>query len=231
MQIKCVLVDDEFLALNLLEIYLEQILGMQIMQKFKSPILALEFIQQEPVDLLFLDIQMPVLSGINLLKTSPKKILTILTTAYPQHALEAYDLDVVDYLVKPFSSERLQQAIVKVRPLLESIKLGIDPQLENNLIVKADRKWVKLPFNDILLIEGWKEYVKIYTHDNKIITLESLNNLEKTLPEAHFLRVHKSFIIAIAHVNKLDGEFLILGTHKVPVARARKKQVIDLLFK
>lgn len=228
---RCLLVDDEHLALTLLEKFVADTPGLEVAVACKSPIRAIEILQSEPIDLLFLDIQMPILSGLNLLKSVSRKPVTIFTTAYPQHALEAFDLDAVDYLLKPYSFERFSHAVEKAFVLLRQRSEQQASQAEGHLTVKADRQWVKIPIADIRYIEGWKEYVKIYTENEKVVTLESLNNLEATLPAAHFLRVHKSFIVAKNRVQKLDGETLVLiGNAHVPVARARKKEVVAELF-
>lgn len=230
--IRCLLVDDEHFALALLEKYVGDSPGLELVAGCRSPIRAVEILQSEPVDLLFLDIQMPVLSGTNLLRSVSRKPVTIFTTAYAQHAVEAFDLDAVDYLLKPFSFERFQQALEKARTLLQLRHTAAGDKPDGYLTVKADRQWVKIALADIRYIEGWKEYVKIFTETGKVITLESLNNLENTLPAAHFLRVHKSFIIAKDRVNRMDGDDLLLaGDTRVPVARARKREVTEVLFK
>lgn len=231
MKIKCLLVDDEHLALALLENFIQRVPDLEVVEKCKSPIRAVEVLQTQAVDLLFLDIQMPLLNGLNLLKAVSHRPVTIFTTAYAQHAHEAFDLDAADYLLKPYAFERFEHALGKARALLQSNKEASVGKPEGFLTVKADRQWVKIPIEDIRYIEGWKEYVKIFTGKDKIITLESLNNLEATLPGDHFLRVHKSYIVARAVVRRLDGEDLLLadGT-RVPVARARKKEVTSALF-
>lgn len=228
MHIRCLLVDDEHFALALLEKYLQQIPDHTLVAACKSPVRAIEVLQSEPVDLLFLDIQMPVLSGTALLRNISNRPVAIFTTAYAQYAQEAYDLDVVDYLLKPFSFERFEHAVQKARAALHTRRTPDD--LSGLLTLKVDRKWVKLPYSDILYIEGWKEYVKVFTGAGKFITLESLNNLENTLPAAHFLRVHKSFIVARRQVRQLDGDDLLIGDARIPVARARKRAVVDALF-
>jgi DNA-binding LytR/AlgR family response regulator len=188
-------------------------------------------LQSEPIDLLFLDIQMPILNGLNLLKSVSRKPVTIFTTAYAQHAVEAFDLDAVDYLLKPYSFERFTHAVEKALVLLRQRTESAADQPDGYLIVKADRQWIKIPIAEIRYIEGWKEYVKIYVENEKVVTLESLNYLETNLPSQHFLRVHKSFIVAKNRVQKMDGETLILiGNVRIPVARARKKDVIADLF-
>lgn len=231
MNFRCLLVDDEHLALALLEKFVADTPGLEVVAACKSPIRAVEMLQSEPIDLLFLDIQMPILSGLNLLKSVSRKPVTIFTTAYPQHALEAFDLDAVDYLLKPYAFDRFTHAVEKALVVLRQRADNAHAQPDGHLTVKADRQWVKIPIAEIRYIEGWKEYVKIFVEKDKVVTLESLNNLEATLPAEHFLRVHKSFIVAKNRVQKMDGETLILiGNARIPVARARKKEVVLELF-
>jgi two-component system, LytTR family, response regulator LytT len=228
--LRCLLVDDEHLALALLEKYVADTPGLAVAAVCKSPVRAIEVLQSETIDLLFLDVQMPMLSGLNLLRSVSRKPVTIFTTAYPQHAVDAFDLDAVDYLLKPYSFERFGHAVEKARALLR--QRAATDQPDGYLTVKADRQWVKIAIADIRYIEGWKEYVKIFFDNQKVVTLESLNNLESTLPAEHFLRVHKSYIVAKNCVQKMDGEALVLlGGARIPVARARKKEVVAELFK
>lgn len=231
MKIKCLLVDDEHLALALLENFIQRLPDLELVEKCRSPIRAVEVLQSQPVDLVFLDIQMPLLNGINLLRAVSHRPVAIFTTAYAQYAHEAFDLDAADYLLKPFSFERFEHSVQKARSVLQSRNVAGPDHPVGYLTVKADRQWVKIPLTDIRYVEGWKEYVKIFTTAGKVITLESLNNLENTLPAAHFLRVHKSFIVARAAVRRLDGDELLLadGT-RIPVARARKREVTAALF-
>ncbi len=226
--IRCLLVDDEHLALALLEKYISQIPDLEVVGLCKSPIRAVELLQQEAVDLLFLDIQMPFLNGINLLRSISNKPVTIFTTAYTQHAHEAYDLDAVDYLLKPFPFERFCHAVQKAREALRLRRAPAGP--EGMLIVRSERRLVKIPYDEIRYVEGWKEYVKIHTAEGKVVTLESLNHLEEILPLEHFLRVHKSYIVARAYVTQLEGSDLIVGKARIPVSRARRNQVVDILF-
>lgn len=228
MKIRCLLVDDEHFALALLEKYVQAVPDLELVGMCRSPIQAVELLQQEPVQLLFLDIQMPLLNGINLLRTISNKPVTIFTTAYAAYAHEAYDLDAVDYLLKPYSFERFEHAVEKARAILQQRQP--EPALAGYLTVKADRRLIKIPLSDILYIEGWKEYVKIFTPTEKFITLESLSQLEHTLPSEFFIRVHKSYIVAKQAVQQLDGDVLLLGAARIPVARARKRMVVAALF-
>ncbi len=231
MKIKCLLVDDESLALALLEKFVGDTPDLELVAQCKSAIRAVEILQSEPIDLLFLDIQLPVLSGINLLRSVSRKPVTIFTTAYPQYAVEAYELDAIDYLLKPYSATRFTQAVEKARAALRLRDALFPTKPDGHLTVKADRQWVKIALEEIHYIEGWKEYVKIFTGTGKVVTLESLNNLESLLPATHFLRVHKSFIVAQSAVQRMDGHELILAHNvRIPVARARKQAVTALLF-
>jgi two-component system, LytTR family, response regulator LytT len=235
--IKTLLVDDEFLALNLLEEFVKKLPGLEIVGKAKSPLKALEIPHQQPVDLLFLDIQMPTLSGVNMLRTIKRPPVTIFTTAYSEYAVQAFDLNVADYLLKPFSFERFVQAVNKAR---EQLRLRNIPESESHgahrnaapdfMAVKADGKIVKVPYNDILFIEGLKEYVRIVCRDTRLVTLESLKNLEEILPQDDFLRVHKSYIVAKDKVQALYGNMLEIAGRRIPVSRSKREEVAKGIF-
>ena len=233
--IRTLLVDDEYLALNLLETYAQQVPDLAIVGKEKLPMKALERLQQGQVDLLFLDIQMPVLSGNNLLKTLQNPPLVVFTTAYTEYAIEAYDLNVVDYLLKPFPFERFLQAVQKAKQLLNARQVGNSGQsttAPDFLSLKVDGKLVKVFVEDILYIEGLKEYVRFVCSGNrKYVTLESLRNLEELLPSQQFSRVHKSYIVAKTKVSALDGNMLEIGTVKIPISRGKRDEVVADIFK
>ncbi len=233
--IRTLLVDDEYLALNLLEAYVQQVPDLELIGKEKLPIKALERLQQGQVDLLFLDIQMPVLSGNNLLRTLQNPPLVIFTTAYTEYAIEAYDLNVVDYLLKPFPFERFLQAVQKAKQLLNA-RQGANSGESNSppgfLSLKVDGKLVKVFLEDILYIEGLKEYVRFVCSGNRrYVTLESLRNLEELLPAQQFSRVHKSYIVAKTKVSALDGNMLEIGTVKIPISRGKRDEVVADIFK
>lgn len=233
--IRTLLVDDEYLALNLLEAYAQQVPDLEIVGKEKLPMKALERLQQGQVDLLFLDIQMPVLSGNNLLKTLQNPPLVVFTTAYTEYAIEAYDLNVVDYLLKPFPFERFLQAVQKAKQLLNARQAGSTNQntvAPDFLSLKVDGKLVKVFVEDILYIEGLKEYVRFVCSGNRrYVTLESLRNLEELLPSQQFSRVHKSYIVAKTKVSALDGNMLEIGTVKIPISRGKRDEVVAEIFK
>jgi DNA-binding LytR/AlgR family response regulator len=235
--IKTLLVDDEFLALNLLEGFIQKVPDLEVIAKEKSPLKALEILNRGEVDLLFLDIQMPTLSGNNLLKTLKHPPVTIFTTAYENYAIEAFELNAVDYLLKPFSFERLLQAINKAKEQIRFREGAVPtsaivvPQKSKDFFsVKVDGKIKKVNFGDILYIEGLKEYVRIVCEDERLVTLESLKNLEELLPEGGFLRVHKSYIVAKAKVQGLEGNMLEIGKQKIPISRSKREEVVKAIF-
>ncbi len=237
-KIKVLLVDDEYLALNLLENFIKEIPDLEIIDKVKSPIKAIDILNKTKVDLLFLDIQMPTLSGINLLNTIKNKPVTIFTTAYAEHAVEAFGLDAVDYLLKPFSFERFLQGVNKAKEHLqklnnteEPLKADVINWQDGYLTVKADAKLVKVFFKNILYIEGLKEYVRIVTNEERLVTLMSLKELENTLPKSYFLRTHKSYIVNTQMVKSVEGNLLYIGNHKVPISRDKKNDVVNFIFK
>lgn len=231
--IRTLLVDDEYLALNLLEAYAQQVPELELVGKEKLPMKALERLQDEPIDLLFLDIQMPILSGNNLIKTLPNPPLVVFTTAYAEYAIEAFNLNVVDYLLKPFPFERFLQAVQKARQLLNARQApGSPPGDVNFLSLKVDGKLVKVALDDILYIEGLKEYVRfVCTGNRKYVTLESLRNLEEQLPAQQFSRVHKSYIVAHSKVGALDGNMLEVGTVKIPISRGKRDEIVEEIFR
>jgi len=230
--IKTLLVDDEYLALNLLETFIQDVPGLEVVGKVKSAMAALEVLNSQPVDLLFLDIQMPTLSGVNMLKTLQHQPVTIFTTAYSEYAIQAFDLNVVDYLVKPFPFERFLQAVNKAKEQLKLRQPTVAPQTAQGdfLTAKVDGKIVKLSYDDILFVEGLKEYVRFVCKNGKYVTLESLKNLEEQLPAGRFLRVHKSYIVSKEKVQSILGNMLEIQAHKIPVSRGKRDEVVQAIF-
>jgi DNA-binding LytR/AlgR family response regulator len=236
-KINVLLVDDEYLALQLLENFANKLPELAIVAKTKSPIEALDILNKEKIDLLFLDIQMPTLSGLNLLKTLKEQPATVFTTAYADYALDAFDLNVVDYLLKPFAFERFLQAVNKAKEqILNRRQISLPTPVENvqtpleYLSVKADSKIIKVFLDDILFIEGLREYVRIVCKDEKIVTFERLKNLEATLPDSQFLRVHKSYLINISKVKSIEGNLLTIASYQVPISRGKKDIVVKQVF-
>ena len=228
------LVDDEYLALELLENYLQHIPNVSIVDKCKSPLRALEILRQQQVDILFLDVQMPSLSGVDLLKTLDEPPLTIFTTAYRDYAVEAFDLSAVDYLVKPFSLSRFLQAFAKAQqallPRQEATLLPSPEVAKDYFTVKVDSKLVRIRFAEVQYVEGLKEYVRIVTVRARYVTYERMKRMEGLLPVSDFVRVHKSYIVGKQHVKSLEGNLLEVGVQHIPISRGRREMVINELF-
>lgn len=231
MPIKTLLIDDEYLALNLLEEFISKLPELEVVGKFKSPIQALDVLQRGQIDLLFLDIQMPSISGVNLLKSLPQAPVTIFTTAYADYAVEAFDLNAVDYLLKPFSFERFLQSVQKAKehPQLRPPTLIVPNESKDFFTIKVDGQLTKVRFDDILFVEGLKEYVRLVCRNARLVTYERLTNLEDILPD-NFMRVHKSYIVAKDKVEALEGNRLVIGDHKIPISRDKKEVVVQEVF-
>ncbi len=234
-RIRTILIDDEFLALNLLEEFTKQFPQLEVVGKFKSALDAAAFMRDNDVDVMFLDIQMPHLSGNQFLKTLSHPPVTIFTTAYSDYAVEAFSLNAVDYLLKPFSFERFFQAVQKAEEALAkknpSNPIGTQSTEQPSFItIKSDGVLSKVKISDILIVEGLKEYVKIITPNKKYIQLESMKNMELSLPADQFIRVHKSYIVARNQITSIEGYFIYLGKVKIPISRTKKQEILELVF-
>jgi DNA-binding LytR/AlgR family response regulator len=224
--IRCLVVDDEELARALLQNYVARLPHLELIGSCKNPLEAMAFLQQHPVDLLLLDIQMPELSGTEFLRTLPQRPLVIFTTAYPDYALEGYELDVVDYLLKPFGFERFMQAVGKVSERLKG-KNTIETDKEF-ILVKSEHR---LHYEEIVYIEGMREYVAFHTHAGaRILSLRSLKQLEAELPTDKFIRLHKSYIAAIQHITALEGNQVLVAGQKLPLGANYRELVLERLF-
>ncbi len=232
------IVEDEVLAQNLLKNYLSKIPDIEIIGTCQTAMEALSFIKGETIDILLLDIQMPDLTGVELLRAIKQPPLTILITAYSEYAIEGYELNVVDYLLKPVKFDRFFQAIAKVLELLNQRKgeqefVNEEPDTALDYIfVKSDYKAVKVKFEDILYIEGMQKYVRFKCKDTQVTTLMSLLKLEDILPEKDFLRIQKSFIANLNHIIGIEGNRLIMiNNDKIPISKSVKPHLIQRLDK
>jgi DNA-binding LytR/AlgR family response regulator len=221
--IRCLIVDDEALALDLLEDNIRKVAFLELIGKCKSGIEAMELLQREKTDLIFLDIQMPDLSGIQFLKSLPVKPLVIFTTAYEKYALEGFDLDAVDYLLKPFSFERFLKSVNKAQEYMglqnkQNTSLQeISPKAPEYLFVKSDYKLVKVDFKDILYIEGLKDYIKIYSGEKPVIAHLSMKTAEEKLPGDDFHRIHRSYIVNLRKIRFVQRNKVIIGDKTIPI--------------
>lgn len=217
-KIKCIIVDDEPLAVSLLENYVEKIPFLELVFSSENPIEALEFIQKNEVHLVFLDIQMPELTGINFMKIVGDKMKYILTTAYSEYALEGYEHHVVDYLLKPISFERFNKSVLKAQE-----RFPLDETKEvNHFFVKSSGQQHRINFEDVFYVESIKDYVNIKTQNQEYIVLDTLKSLENKLPE-NFIRVHKSFILNIDKVKSISLKKVILSSEQeIPIGESYK---------
>ncbi|MBU1823178.1 MAG: LytTR family DNA-binding domain-containing protein [Bacteroidetes bacterium] len=241
MSYTCLIVDDEPFARKLMEEYVSKVPDLRLVQSCASPLVAIEVLRQNPVDILFLDINMPEITGLTLLKVLQKKPLVVLTTAYSEYALEGYELDVADYLLKPITLERFLKSAGKVIARLKSTTPppaaslpeatpATSPQ-NSYIFVKDGTRLVKILLSEILYIEGLKDYVGIYTRDKKIVTLQTMKALETQLPESQFIRIHNSFIVAFAAIDAIDREKVQIGKAFLPVSDTYKKYFKEFIEK
>ena len=224
MKIRCIVIDDEPLALNVLATYIRQTDFLQLADVTTDPVQGLERILANEADLVFLDIQMPNLNGIDLLKKAGARCKFILTTAFAEFALEGYELNVTDYLLKPIGYERFLKAVQKLRkPDLDYSKI----ELPTFIFVKSEYKLLRVDYSNIKYLEGLRDYVVIHTVDGqKILTLQSLSFFEKELPPALFARVHKSFIVALQLIELIEKNTILLGKYIIPIGGAYRKNLM-----
>ncbi|HVS92784.1 MAG TPA: LytTR family DNA-binding domain-containing protein [Mucilaginibacter sp.] len=223
--IRCLVVDDEPLALHILEDYISKMPFLQLVKVTTNPIEALQLVQEGGIDLVFLDVQMPELTGIQFLRIANGKTKVILTTAYPQYALEGYELDVIDYLLKPIAFDRFFKAAQKAQAIIQpsaktETRVETTPQhdfLSDFIFVKTEHKIQKVYLNDILFIEGLKDYISIFTPAERIITLQNMKKMEDALPEKHFIRVHKSYIVSINKIDSIERSRIFIADKIIPV--------------
>lgn len=227
MEVKCIVVDDEPLARNGIEEFIEQTPFLENHGSFGSAINALEFLKANTVDLIFLDIQMPDMNGLELTQHLPYTSYIIFTTAHREFALEGFELNAVDYLLKPISYHRFLKAVKKVD--INNIKNR--GAVTDHIFVKTDGHIVRIQLDTIIYIETAKDYIYIHAKDNRYMTLVSLTQIEKELPKAMFIRVHRSYLVNIGHIEKLEGNLLYVGESKIQISRNLRTTVYDKIIK
>jgi DNA-binding LytR/AlgR family response regulator len=232
--IKVLIVDDEPLAQEVLETYIEQIPDLELVGKCGNAIEASSVLSATTVDLILLDIQMPQVTGLELVKSLRNPPIVVFTTAYPDYALEGFELDAMDYLLKPISMERFLKAINKVRKHLQmhDATKSNDPD-DEYFFVKADKKLIKVKFSEILYIEGLKDYVIIRMEEGRVITLQTMKSLEDKLPSDKFMRIHRSYIVALDKIHALVGNMVEVmekgQTKHLPVGKNYKDDLLKLI--
>ena len=230
---KCLVVDDENIARKLLSDYVAKVPELELVAACSSALQALNHIKNDRIDVLFLDIQMPDLTGLDFLKILPNRPATILTTAYSEYAVQSYELDVVDYLLKPIDFDRFYKAITKVINLkdtkIDNHSNATSPQNADKLFIKADSKIIKVAFHEIVIINGQGPYVQIITiNGRKIMSLQSMSKLEELLP-ANFYRIHRSHIVNIDHIDSIDGNMIRLKDHIAILSKNKRDEFLKLI--
>lgn len=225
----CIIIDDEPLAREGLQSQIEELSQLEILGKFSNALTALDFLKTHSVDLIFLDIQMPKVTGLEFAEQVPKETLIIFTTAYSQYALKSYELDAIDYLLKPIDINRLENAIKKAVNYYDllserTIKNTIEGSTDDFLFIKSDKKYYKVKFQDIRFIEGLKDYVVIYTQDQKLITAMNLKTIHQKISSKNFLRVSKSYIVNTDYINSFDNHSIYIKEFDIPLGEVFKDE-------
>ncbi len=224
--LKCIAIDDEPLALSVIERFANKITGLELKGAFQNPHSALEYLHQHHVDLLFLDVQMPDLSGLEFLQSLTQKPMVIFTTAHTEYALESYEWDAIDYLLKPIIFERFLKGVNKAKQfMLPEADTRKKTKESTYLFVKSDTRFFKINYDDILYIEGMRDYIAIHTTQQRILTLLSMTKMLDRLPAYEFKRVHKSYIINVKHIQLIQNNKIQLPGKEVPVSSSYKEDM------
>jgi DNA-binding LytR/AlgR family response regulator len=236
-KVKCLIIDDEPIAAQVIQNYLNKLEAFEIIRICNNALIAFEYLQSNPVDLVFLDIQMPKISGLEFLKTLQNPPKVIIVTAHREYAYEGFELDVVDYLLKPVSFERFLKAINKYNSIISDTIQSLSDsdhgiKSANDFIwVRADRKNVKIAIDDINYIEGLKDYVKIFVKDKMIISKISLKMMEQKLPADRFIRIHRSYLISVRKISAFNNDGIEIGSIMLPIGKNYRDSVLSFLEK
>lgn len=229
--IRCIIVEDEELAQDVIRNHLRRIDRLELVGVYRNAPEALEALQRQEVDVMFLDIRLPGMSGLHFLRSLQEPPLVVLTTAYAEYALESYEFNVIDYLLKPISFERFSKAVNKILdgrlyPLSgkETERVSGD-----HIFIRSNSKFFKVNFSEILYVEGMKDYLRIHTPEYTLITHQTMNELEKQLPSRQFIRVHKSYIVAIPHIKSIYGNSIEIGKKTIPIGISYKETVMGMV--
>ncbi len=230
--IKCIVVDDEPMAREILETHLSRMKRIHLVKTCKNAVEAFNAVSTEQIDLVFLDINMPEISGLSFAKSITKNIKIIFTTAYREYAVDGFDLQAVDYLLKPISFERLQQAVNKYSheniQMNNSTSTSLD-STNDYIFVRSERKMVKINFSEIQYIESLSDYIKVHLVHKIVITREKISNIEAKLPTSSFVRIHRSYIVSIGKIESFTNEFIEINKKALPISRSYKIAVLNKL--
>ncbi|HZE86214.1 MAG TPA: LytTR family DNA-binding domain-containing protein [Puia sp.] len=231
--IKCIIVEDEVLAQDVIQSHLRKIDRLELVGVYRNAPEAMEALTNQEVDVMFLDIRLPGMSGLNFLRSLTDPPLVVLTTAYAEYALESYEFSVIDYLLKPISFERFSRAVSKITDgrLFSQVSKERDRSMEDHIFIKSNSKFFKVNFSEIVYVQGMKDYLKIHTPEYTLVTHQTMNELEKILPARQFIRIHKSYIVAIARIRTIYGNSVELGNTTIPIGINYKDNVMAMIGK
>jgi DNA-binding LytR/AlgR family response regulator len=229
--LKCIIVEDEVLAQDVIRSHLARIGQIELLGVYRTAPEAMVALERLEVDVLFLDIRLPGMSGLHFLRSLSDPPLVVLTTAYAEYALESYEFNVIDYLLKPISFERFSKAVNKILDgrLYSLASTPVEAKDEDHIFIKSNSKFFRVDFAEILYVQGMKDYLKLFTPDFTLVTHHTMNEMEKTLPSRQFLRVHRSYIVAIKHIRAIYGNSIELGKVTIPIGVNYKDTVMDLV--
>ncbi|MEH6536184.1 MAG: LytTR family DNA-binding domain-containing protein [Psychroserpens sp.] len=231
--ISCLIVDDEAIAREIIETHLSKIDNIHVVASCSNALEAFNHISNQPIDLVFLDINMPEISGISFAKSINSTIKVIFTTAYRDYAVEGFELKAVDYLLKPISFERLQKSLHNYFEIYGQKETKPISSIDESdfMFVRSDRKMIKIDYGSIRYIESYSDYLKIHEENETIVTRETITAIEAKLPKQQFLRIHRSYIIAIAYIQSFTNEYITINKKAIPISRSYKKEVLKHLEK
>jgi len=228
--LSCITIDDEPIARKGLKEYIHDVEFLHLEGEFDNAMKAMDILASQKIDLIFLDIQMPKITGLEFLKSLSNPPLVIFTTAYPQYAVDGFELNAVDYLLKPFSFERFWKSVLKAKLIVESNKQLIPTSGEDYFFIKSDNRLVKIFFRDILFVEALQNYVAIHTKEKKHITYLTFKSVEEHLPADQFLKIHKSYIISFSKIDSIEGNEVKIGAHSLPISRTSRDEIMEKLL-
>ena len=229
--LKCIIIEDEVLAQDVIKSHLARIGTLELAGVYRNAPEAEAALKTGEIDIMFLDIRLPGMSGLQFLRGLKDPPLVVLTTAYAEYALESYEFNVIDYLLKPISFERFSKAVNKIMDGRLFTAAAKDAYLysDDHIFVRSNSKFFRVNFSEIIYIQGMRDYLKIYTPDYALVTHQTMNELEKTLPGRHFIRVHKSYIISLKHIRSIYGNTIELGKATIPIGVNYKESVMNMI--
>jgi DNA-binding LytR/AlgR family response regulator len=229
--IRCIIVEDESLAQDVIKNHLQKTDRFKLVGTYRNALEAKQALDTEEVDLIFLDIQLPGMTGLNFLRSLSNPPLVVFTTAYPEYALESYEFNVIDYLLKPISFERFSKTIDKITDgkIFKPANKEMQPFTQENIFIKSNSKFFRVGFSEIIYVEGMKDYIKIHTTEHTIITHQTMSEMENILPSGKFIRIHKSYIVAFAHVKSIFGNSVELEKTLLPIGLNYKEKLMNFV--